>query len=277
MTQHRPSWFSSVQLERTKVLLCDADGNLFPSEEPAFVASTEVTNRFMAYYGRTERFSPEQLRLATTGMNFRSTIVTLALNHGIPVEPTLVPDHPSVTTVVDRSQPGDRRLTRTDLEEWVAEEKRVVTAHLGSVLRPDAEVRTPLEALAQRYLLVAVSSSALSRLDACFRATGLEDLFPPEHRFSAEDSLPVPISKPDPAIYQHAGRQLGISVEEAVAIEDAGPGATSAVTAGYSTVGNLRFVPAAERQGREQVLRAAGVVGCISEWNELIELLDVSQ
>jgi hypothetical protein len=29
-------------------LLCDADGNLFPSEEPAFVASAEVTNRFLA-------------------------------------------------------------------------------------------------------------------------------------------------------------------------------------------------------------------------------------
>ena len=28
-------------------VLCDADGNLFPSEEPAFTASVEVTNEFL--------------------------------------------------------------------------------------------------------------------------------------------------------------------------------------------------------------------------------------
>ena len=27
-------------------LLCDADGTLFPSEEPAYAASADVTNRF---------------------------------------------------------------------------------------------------------------------------------------------------------------------------------------------------------------------------------------
>ena len=30
-------------LTGVRVVLCDADGNLFPSEEPAFVASAEVT------------------------------------------------------------------------------------------------------------------------------------------------------------------------------------------------------------------------------------------
>src|SRR5206468_6511581 len=29
------------------ILLCDADGNLFPSEEPAFEASAVVTNRYL--------------------------------------------------------------------------------------------------------------------------------------------------------------------------------------------------------------------------------------
>ena len=36
------------QLEQVRYLLCDADGNLFPSEEPAFEASAEVTNAFLA-------------------------------------------------------------------------------------------------------------------------------------------------------------------------------------------------------------------------------------
>ena len=37
---------------RLEVLLCDADGNLFPSEEPAFVASADVTNRLLADLSR---------------------------------------------------------------------------------------------------------------------------------------------------------------------------------------------------------------------------------
>ena len=38
-------------VERVTHLLCDADGNLFPSEEPAFDASVEVTNAFLASLG----------------------------------------------------------------------------------------------------------------------------------------------------------------------------------------------------------------------------------
>jgi hypothetical protein len=53
--------------------LRDADGNLFPSEEPAFEASTEVTNALLASYGISIEFDPEELRLATTGKNFRTT------------------------------------------------------------------------------------------------------------------------------------------------------------------------------------------------------------
>lgn len=105
-------------LEQTKVLLCDADGTLFPSEEPAFDASTVVTNRFMAEHGSDVRFEAEQLRLATTGKNFRTTVVDLAAQHGIRFDPA-------------------------ELEDWVAEEKRVVSAHLGLVLAPDRRCRTP--------------------------------------------------------------------------------------------------------------------------------------
>jgi beta-phosphoglucomutase-like phosphatase (HAD superfamily) len=162
---------------RLEVLLCDADGNLFPSEEPAFVASADVTNRFLADLGVDRRFSPEELRLATTGMNFRTTSRRLAAEAG----------HPEV-----------------DVEPWVAEEKRAVTAHLGATLTPHPETSDALTALSAYLRPAAVSSSALTRLAACFTATGLDDLIPPAVRFSAEDSLPVPTSKPDPAVYLHA-------------------------------------------------------------------------
>jgi len=232
--------------ERLEALLCDADGNLFPSEEPAFVASAAVTNRFLAEHRIDLRFTAEELRLATTGKNFRTTAAELAASAGVPVR---------------------------DLDTWVAEEKQAVTAHLAQVLRPDAEVTAALTTLGAHLTLAAVSSSALSRLAGCFTATALDELIPPAARYSAEDSLPVPTSKPDPAVYLHACAQLGIAPQHGLAVEDSVPGALSAVRAGCPTVGNLRFVAAAERAARAEQLRAAGVVAIVSSWAELTELL----
>jgi beta-phosphoglucomutase-like phosphatase (HAD superfamily) len=232
--------------ERLEALLCDADGNLFPSEEPAFVASADVTNRFLAAHGIDRRFTAEELRLATTGKNFRTTATDLAAAAGTPVQ---------------------------DLDSWVAEEKQAVTAHLAAVLRPDAEVTAALTTLGAHLTLAAVSSSALTRLAGCFTATGLDELIPPAVRFSAEDSLPAPTSKPDPAVYLHACAQLGIAPERGLAVEDSLPGALSAVRAGCPTVGNLRFVAPDERAERAEQLRAAGVVAIVSSWAELTELV----
>jgi beta-phosphoglucomutase-like phosphatase (HAD superfamily) len=234
-------------------LLCDADGNLFPSEEPAFEASADVTNAFLESLGVGRRYSPEELRLATTGQTFRKTALELAEVH-------------AVAAAVDP----------VALELWVAEERRRVTEHLGRVLSPDPEVRGPLRDLAPRWRLAAVSSSASVRLEASFEATGLDVLFPEPLRFSAEDSLPVPTSKPDPAIYTHALAQLGVAADDAIAVEDAVPGVRSAVGAGIPTVGNLVFVPPAERQARAEALRAAGATAVVESWRELQGLLEAA-
>jgi beta-phosphoglucomutase-like phosphatase (HAD superfamily) len=243
---HRVPVLPQPTVARLEVLLCDADGNLFPSEEPAFVASADVTNRFLADLGVDRRFTPEELRLATTGMNFRTTSRRLAAEAG----------HPEV-----------------DVEPWVAEEKRAVTAHLGATLTPHPGTSDALAALSAHLRLAAVSSSALTRLAACFTATGLDELIPPAVRFSAEDSLPVPTSKPDPAVYLHACRQLGIAPETGLAVEDSVPGALSAVRAGCPTVGNLLFVPEAERAERAAALFDAGVLTVVDSWQQLADLL----
>ena len=69
----RPGWAAAV-----RVVLCDADGNLFPSEEPAFEASVEVTNRFLAENGVARRYGAEELRLAATGRSYRLILAMLA-------------------------------------------------------------------------------------------------------------------------------------------------------------------------------------------------------
>ena len=227
-----------------EVLLCDADGCLFPSEEPAFEASALVTNAVLEGVGAGRRYEAEELRLQTTGKTFRTTITALLAAEG------LVP------------RPGQ-------LEDWVAAEREQVTAHLGAVLRPDPEVTEPLAHIAAEVRLAVVSSSALMRLDACFEVTGLAELLPASVRFSAEDSLRLPRSKPDPAVYVHALQTLGVPAASALAVEDSVPGAEAAVGAGIPTVGNLHFVAAGERAEREEGLRSAGVTAVVRSWAEL--------
>jgi beta-phosphoglucomutase-like phosphatase (HAD superfamily) len=256
------------RLPGLEVLLCDADGNLFPSEEPAFVASAGVTNRFLASLGVNAHYTAEELLSTTTGRNFRTTAVDLALAHGVPVEPALR----TATAGAPRAASGSTTvatLTGSMLDTWVGEEKTVVTAYLGRVLRPDPAVLGPLHDLAEQYRLAAVSSSALSRLDTCFKATGLAGLLPAECRFSAEDSLPRPTSKPDPAVYRFALQRLGVRADEALAIEDSLPGAQSAIAAGIATVGNLMFVQPSERAERRAALAHAGVTAIVDSWAEL--------
>src|SRR5215217_1755722 len=95
-----------------EAVLCDADGNLFDSEAPAFAASAGVTNRFLESRGISSRFTDKALRRATTGKNFRTTAQELLVALG-------------------KEQPDPQ-----ELERWVEEEKRVVTAHLQTVLVP---------------------------------------------------------------------------------------------------------------------------------------------
>jgi HAD superfamily hydrolase (TIGR01509 family) len=257
-------------------LLCDADDNLFPSEAPAFAASTEVTNRFLARFGVTAPLTAEELRKRATGKNFRSTALDLAVLCEIPVEQALADGRPAAVIASDSDVASGRAVRADELEQWVREEREQVTAHLAATLEPDSEVLDPLRALASQFTLAAVSSSASTRLNACFTATGLDPLIPTALRFSAEDSLSVPTSKPDPAVYLHSGQAMDIDTHHGLAVEDSVPGVTSAVAAGYLTVGNLMFVPDDERRVRSEELVDAGAVALTDSWRALADFLMLS-
>ncbi len=257
-------------------LLCDADDNLFPSEKPAFAASVEVINRFLARFGVTAPVTAEELRKQAVGKNFRSTAVDLAVQSGVPIDQTLAAGRPSAVIASDGDAASGRALSADELEQWVRQEREQVTAHLAATLRPDPQVLAPLQALASRYALAAVSSSASTRLNACFTATDLDPLIPAALRFSAEDSLPVPTSKPNPAVYLHAGQVMDIGAHQGLAVEDSVPGVASAVAAGYLTVGNLMFVPADERRCRSVELIDAGAVAITDSWRALADILMLS-
>jgi beta-phosphoglucomutase-like phosphatase (HAD superfamily) len=238
----------AVDPTRIRALLLDADGNLFPSEPPAFAASTDVVNAMLAEVGSEVRYDAAALQSRALGRNFRSLAPDLATEVG---------------AVLDAQE----------LERWVAREKREVTQHLASVLGPDREVGLAVQRLREWFLLGVVSSSALSRVEACLDATGLADAVPPDRRFSAEDSLATPTSKPHPAIYLEAVRRLGLEPGEALAVEDSVAGVASAVAAGVPVVGNLAFTPDGERPARDEELRTAGAVTVVPDWDALVTLL----
>jgi HAD superfamily hydrolase (TIGR01509 family) len=254
-------------------LLCDADDNLFGSERPAFEASTEVTNRLLARFGVTAPLSSEELRKRAVGKNFRTTALDLAVQCGIPLDRALAQGRAAAVVASADDVARGNALTADELERWVREERERVTAHLAATLTSDPEVLEPLKDLAARYALAAVSSSATKRLQGCFAATGLDALLSAAVTFSAEDSLPVPTSKPDPAVYLHCGQALGVAPEQGLAIEDSVAGVSSAVAAGYATVGNLMFVLPDERDCRRAELIDAGAVAITDSWRALADVL----
>jgi beta-phosphoglucomutase-like phosphatase (HAD superfamily) len=240
--------FTELDVAALTHLLCDADGTLFPSEEPAYAASADVTNRFLAELGAERSYQATELQQMTNGKNFRGAAIDLAARFGRPLE-------------------------ASGLDRWVLEEMEVVTAHLREVLHPDPTVSRPLTSLGDRFVLTAVTSSAGLRLDACLEVTGLSPLFPVDRRFSAETSLARPVSKPDPAVYLHAAEYLHITPEQGLAIEDSVNGATSAVAAGHPTVGILQFVAAEQREQRLHDLAEVGASAVVGDWEELLTLL----
>jgi beta-phosphoglucomutase-like phosphatase (HAD superfamily) len=233
----------------------------------------EVTNRFLDRFGVPGRLTAEELRKRTTGKNFRSTAVELAVSAGVPIDGKLAKGHPHATIASVGDIARGRALCAEELEQWVGEERDHVTAHLAATLRPDPRAQGSLNALANRYKLAAVSSSAAVRLDACFTATGLDALIPAGLRFSAEDSLPIPASKPDPAVYLMTGAVLGIGPSQGLAIEDSRPGVVSAVAAGLVAIGNLMYVPSGERTARSKELVDAGASAITQSWAELAGFL----
>jgi beta-phosphoglucomutase-like phosphatase (HAD superfamily) len=257
-------------------LLLDADDNLFGSERPAFDASTDVTNRFLARFGVTAPLSSEELRKRAVGKNFRTTALDLAVQCEVPFDQALAQGRPAAVVASASDMASGHALSADELEQWVREERERVSAHLAVTLTPDPQVLEPLKELATHYALAAVSSSATKRLRACFAATGLDSLIAEAVTFSAEDSLPVPTSKPDPAVYLHAGQILGVEAHQGLAVEDSVAGTSSAVAAGYPTVGNVMFVLPDERQSRRAELIDAGAVAITDSWRALADVLLLS-
>ena len=179
------------------------------------------------------------------GQNFRGMLTSLQKMHNIEINPE-------------------------DMESYVTREEDAVIAKLKASLRPCEGVDEQLVKLAasDKYKLAVVSSSALRRVKASIEKVDQDKYFPGGAVYSAATSLPKPTSKPDPAIYLHALKDLGKTAEESVAIEDSKSGTLSGTRAGIKVIGYVGPYADDKKAEMEKVLRDAGAVIVMQHWSE---------
>lgn len=185
------------------------------------------------------------------GQNFRGVVVSLQKNFGF-------------------------SLTPEQLEGFVALEEERVIATIVAKGQPCVGANAQLDKLytGKKYGLAVVSSSALRRVQASIKKVGQDKYFPADHVFSAATSLPVPTTKPDPAIYLFACKTVGKSPGECVAVEDSRSGTLSAVRAGIPVIGYVGSYEGESKQNEmEAVLRGAGAKIIMNHWDEFPERL----
>ena len=198
---------------QVKYILLDCDNTLCLSERLAFEACTDLTNEVLEKHGKKERYTVDQLLEDFVGRNFRGMLSGLQKKHDF----TMAPD---------------------EVDAYVDRELGTVTTKLSEKCKPCPGAPEQLESLKkQGYPMAVVSTSAKPRVVASLKKTGIDHYFPDEHVYSAATSLDPPSSKPDPAIYNYACKQLGVKNEDTVTVEDSKSGATAAMRAGIPLIG----------------------------------------
>lgn len=234
----------------TPNVLFDCDGTLVLSEHKAFAGCCAVVNETLARKGVQPQyqFTPEQLMKRFVGKSFWGMITELAREHGFALE-------------------------EEELKALVLEEENRVIEILAAEVEPASGVMNVLGELSGKTGMAVVSSSAMRRILACLQKADQERFFPADRVFSAASSLTVPTTKPDPAIYLHALRCLGLKASECVAVEDSRSGVTAAARAGIPVVGYVGSFPAHEKVEQTRVLKEAGAVVVIQHWDDFIPAL----
>lgn len=170
-------------------------------------------------------------------------------------------------------------LSDEELESYVGQELDRVTKKLSEKAIECPGVTQQLEWIkSQGYPMSVVSTSAKSRVVASLVKCNLDRFFPNEHVYSAASSLNPPSSKPDPAIYNYACKQLGVQNSECVTVEDSKSGATAAMRAGipciaYVGIYGLEDGKEKEDQMAKILTEQCKCVAVMRDWKEFPEIL----
>ncbi|KAI9672653.1 MAG: hypothetical protein M1831_000088 [Alyxoria varia] len=251
-----PPLANYLGINKITQILFDCDNTLVLSESLAFEACSDLANEILEKQGKPERYTGPSLLSEFVGYNFRGMLVGLQKKHNF-------------------------SLPQDELDEYVEKELGAVVKKLNEKAEPCAGVMPVLEKYHEekKYKLAIVSSSALSRVKASIAHTRMDHFFNPDHVFSAATSLEKPTSKPDPAIYLHACKVLGVQPGECVAIEDSRSGATAAKNAQIPLIGYVG--PYYEEGGEEKVKSMekvlkdeCGALAIMHHWKEFDECME---
>lgn len=212
VSHHRPFTLTRCSAKQVKYILLDCDNTLCQSERLAFEACADLTNELLEKHNIPDRYDTDALLDDFVGNNFRNMLIGLQKKHNFTMD------------AEEQDALVDQELGR-------------VTAKLSEKCVECPGVTAQLEwAKAQGYPMSVVSTSAKPRVLASLKKTGLMRFFTEEHVYSAATSLNPPSSKPDPAIYLHACKELGVKPEEVLTVEDSKSGATAAMRAGIPRI-----------------------------------------
>lgn len=167
-------------------------------------------------------------------------------------------------------------LEPKEVDDLVGQELGRVIATLKEKAQPCVGVDAVLKKLHKegKYGLAVVSSSALSRVQASLEKVGQDKYFAKDHVFSAATSLPVPTTKPDPAIYLHACKVVGKRPGECVAVEDSKSGATSGIRAGIPVIGYVGSYEGKMKQKEiSEMMNDLGVKVIMEDWADFEKCL----
>jgi len=213
---------------KVKYILLDCDNTLCQSERLAFEACADLTNEVLEKYKIDVRYTTDSLLEDFVGNNFRNMLIGIQKKHNF-------------------SMPDEER------EQYVSKELERVTAKLREKCVECPGVTEQLEwAKAQGYPMAVVSTSAKPRVVASLEKSNLLRFFKDEHIYSAATSLNPPSSKPDPAIYLHACKELGVKPDECTTVEDSKSGATAAMRAGIPFIAYVGIYGLEEGAEKEQ-------------------------
>lgn len=218
------------------------------SEHLAFAGCAQLLTSVLAVHGIDHAFTGPELQARFVGQNFRGMLRSLMEEYDLP-------------------------LTEEEIKQLVTQEEDAVIAQLHPPeLQPCEGVKDALNKVDKGTTLAVVSSSALRRVNASLQATDLAGFFG-DRVYSAATSLPTPTSKPDPAIYLHAMKALGVQPGDCVAVEDSRSGTLSAVRAGIRTIGYIGSYPPEEMPHMADVLKESGATVIMHHWNEFGQCL----
>jgi beta-phosphoglucomutase-like phosphatase (HAD superfamily) len=239
---------------KVKYIMLDCDNTLVQSERFAFEACADLTNEVMKKYNIDATYSADSLLEDFVGHNFRGMLKGLQQKHNF-------------------------TMSDADMDDYVQQELGAVTRKLSEKAVECPGVTKELQKLKDAgYPMSVVSTSAKSRVVASIEKAGIAHFFPPEHVYSAATSLNPPSSKPDPAIYHFAAKELGVKESEAVTVEDSKSGATAAMRAGIPCIGYVGIYGIEE--GKEKMEQMAKLlteetkcVAIMYDWSEFQDCL----